>query len=74
MVELTKKLLDVMGHIQFNFGSEELIEIFGKENYSHMGLKWVQSKYNLLNFWGLLDSENKELFFQYLKKQVFFLE
>ena len=74
VIQFTPKLLKGLSTIQFHFGSEELIEIFGKESYQHMGMKWVQSKYNLLQFWSLLDTENQELLFEYLEKQVFYLK
>lgn len=73
-IVFTPKLLSAIATVQFHFGVEELIEIFGKEKYQDMGYKWVQSKHNFLNFWQLLDENNKGLFFEYLDKHVFYLK
>ena len=74
MIQFTQKLLKALATVQFHFGHEDLMKIFGKENYQHMGTIWVRSKCNLLQFWSLLDTQNQELLFEYLDKQVFYLK
>ena len=59
-------ILIQLARIQYHFGSDEVIEIWGKEKYKDMGLKWVKSEYNLLNFFISLDSDNREVFLEYI--------
>lgn len=70
---LTEEVITALSKYQWCFGLDDIERIYPKD-VVHMSEKWSFCQRNLLAFWGMLSSDNREILLEDIQYQHFYLK